>query len=343
MQNQEFAELILASASGRNHSPLPNMHVSTGKPEQWIGHAAGRRGSTRIQAMERDLGTAWRPIGELLKLVFVLVIIAGSGFMIFASDGAMPMIAKASSAVAWAERMDSLELRGSLAGEAGTASAQPPSNDGRADAMTSGGNTVKAEMAALAGPMRTGLILAHLLGLVLGVGSTILMDLYFLRHLRRIPLDDTALALIHLGSRLVVSGLILLWLSGIGFLLLYYHTDPGKLANPKMWAKITVVAMLTINGWFIHHRTIPALQARTGGTILRDGRLETLLFFLVPGAISFSGWGFATVLGTVRELNFVAPAETLLLAFLLLLSAVMAATFAGLAMTRRPGDPRLTL
>jgi hypothetical protein len=41
-----------------------------------------------------------------------LVIIAGSGFMIFASDGAMPMIAKASSAVAWAERMDSLELRG---------------------------------------------------------------------------------------------------------------------------------------------------------------------------------------------------------------------------------------
>jgi hypothetical protein len=293
--------------------------------------------------MERDFGTAWRPIAELLKLVFVLVIIAGSGFMIFASDGAMPMIAKASSAVAWAERMDSLELRGSLEGEAVTASAQMPSKDGLADATASKGANAKAETAALAGPARTGLILVHLLGLVLGVGSTLIMDLYFLRHLRRMPLDETALALIGLGSRLVVTGLVLLWLSGIGFLLLYYHTDPGKLANPKMWAKITVVAMLTINGWFIHHRTIPALQARMGGTILRDGRFETMLFFLVPGAISFSGWGFATVLGTVRELNFVTPAETLLLAFLLLLTMVTTATFALLAMTRRPGDPRLTL
>jgi hypothetical protein len=178
---------------------------------------------------------------------------------------------------------------------------------------------------------------------VLGVGSTLIMDLYFLRHLRRIPLDETALALIGLGSRLVVTGLGLLWLSGIGFLLLYYHTDPGKLANPKMWAKITVVAMLTINGWFIHHRTIPALQARIGGTILKDGRIETMLFFLVPGAISFSGWSFATVLGTVRELNFVVPAETLLLAFMLLLSAVLAATFVGIVATRRPGDPQITL
>jgi hypothetical protein len=296
------------------------------------------RGTARLNAMERELGTGWRPLAEVIKLVFVLVIIATGGFMIFASNGAMPMIKDASSAMAWAERMQSLELRGSLSDETQDPAAKA---DGHTEAVSDAARPSNAMLSTLAGPIRTGLILAHLLGLVLGVGSTLFMDLYFLRHLRRIPLDGTALSLIGLGSRLVVTGMVLLWLSGIGFLLLYYHTDPGKLANPKMWAKITVVAMLTINGWFIHHRTIPALNARIGGTILKDGRIETMLFFLVPGAISFSGWGFATVLGTVRELNFVTPAETLLLAFLLLLAMVTVATFAFLAMTRRPGDPQI--
>jgi hypothetical protein len=340
MQDRRIQDLLPAMVSSHGNA--------LSRDREWPAEGAGfeprngarahavHRGTARLNAMERELGTAWRPLAELLKLAFVLVIIATSGYMIFASDGAMPLIENASSAIAWAERMDSLQLRGSFMDGTQDSSAGTHENAGMFH-----GRPGHAVLSAYAGPIRTGLILVHLLGLVLGVGSTVIMDLYFLRHLRRMPLDSTALALIQLGSRLVVAGLVLLWLSGIGFLLLYFHTDPGKLANPKMWAKITVVAMLTINGWFIHHRTIPALNARIGSTILKDGRMETMLFFMVPGALSFSGWSFATVLGTVRELNFVTPAETLLLAFFLFLAAVTTATFAMLAITRRPGDPQI--
>ena len=116
------------------------------------------------------------------------------------------------------------------------------------------------------------------------------VSLWILRWLRRGSLPVEIGRTFHFISDAVTIGLCLLWLSGLGFLALYAMESPEKFENPRLWANVIVVIVLTINGVIIRAFVLPE-------TLPDLSRL--LLFWGFPQEsclISCSRCGFGCVL-----------------------------------------------
>lgn len=155
---------------------------------------------------------------------------------------------------------------------------------------------------------KTYLVLLHLTGLVIGLGSVTTLDLYLLKFLRGDAVTESDAHLVDLVSKLAALGLAALWVSGLGFLYLLWTNTPGLLPNPKLMAKIVVVGILTINGAFLHFTVLPLVRKSIGRNLFcKSGAKRDRIAIRVCGTISAASWWTPFVLGTVRELNFAAP------------------------------------
>lgn len=153
--------------------------------------------------------------------------------------------------------------------------------------------------------MKTALLYIHLLSLAVALGSMLIAEhliserLMFSRHRKFNP---DSLDTVMFASRAVTISLLLLWLTGIGFLVLGYLNDPLYLANQKIWAKVSIVVLLTINGIYIHRRVLPRLAHVSEGGLLIRGALESVRLRM-SFAISIAGWLLAAFYGTAKFLN----------------------------------------
>lgn len=143
----------------------------------------------------------------------------------------------------------------------------------------------------------------HLVGLCFGLGGATMLDFWILRWMRQGSLPPEIERSFLFISKVVTMGIALLWISGLGFLGLYALESPEKLANPKLWAKVIVVAVLTVNGVLIHALVLPSVLRDVRRPMLDGVSLTTAGIFLVSGAVSGVSWYFAFALGLVRELN----------------------------------------
>lgn len=159
--------------------------------------------------------------------------------------------------------------------------------------------------------LRTALRVLHFAGLVLGLGAATLLDIYLMQRRHQTVTVEMA-QFVDQASQLVAFGLGLLWLSGIGFLLHYAHFDAEKLANPKVWAKITIVMVLTINGGFIHYLVLPHLRASIGHGFLERLSPGRQQLFIGMGVLSGVSWYIPLLLGSIPQLNFAVPASLIL-------------------------------
>lgn len=180
---------------------------------------------------------------------------------------------------------------------------------------------------------RTILLAMHLLGLVLGLGAAVLLDLQLLRLLRGQAVGAFEATLVRRFSVLIGVGLALLWVSGAGLVWLALQANPDALGNPKLQAKLAVVLLLTVNGVALHGRVLPLFERNLGRPLFADIGSMRALLCLTHGAVSASAWGFAFVCGAVRELNFAAELWRFLAAYGVLLALATAA----ILLVYRPG------
>lgn len=187
--------------------------------------------------------------------------------------------------------------------------------------------------------LKPALLFLHLIGLALGLGSASLVDLLILRALIRRRFEPAEISFVHLASAVVTAGLALLWLSGLGLLASFSAFDLTALQNPKLWVKILVVAVLSLNGLAIHAYALP-LIGRQSGRGLFDGvtRMNSCLLLAI-GAVSATSWYVPLFLGIAKPLNFVVPATPLLLSYGAVLAAgLMAALVIGRRLASPPTD-----
>lgn len=170
--------------------------------------------------------------------------------------------------------------------------------------------------------IRTGLRLIHFCGLVLGVGAATLLDLIIARFVLMRSISKEHVHVIEFSSKVVTVGLGLLWVSGVGFLIHYGFFDPVKLQNPKIWAKIAIVAVLSINGILVHYFVLPRIRVQLGKRLLDDLSHSHCSLLLLAGTVSAISWYVPLMLGAIPQLNFVVPAEAILLSYALILIAV---------------------
>ena len=145
------------------------------------------------------------------------------------------------------------------------------------------------------------LVMVHIIGTSLGVGGATVTYYLFFRFVEDTTVDTKEMEVLHLMSALVIVGLVVLVVSGVGFVVV----DDRNISNPKLWAKLTVVAIIAINAAIMHRQVFPILTAHLGRPLdpayVTKGKIR-LIF--TTGAVSGVSWYTTVVLGAWRGLNF---------------------------------------
>jgi hypothetical protein len=181
------------------------------------------------------------------------------------------------------------------------------------------GGGVSMDLLSIPALVKSTLLALHLLGLVLGLGAATMLDLIIVRFVGSRTVTQEYWSVISLLSKAVTGGLVLLWISGIGFLTHYAVFNPELLTNPKIWAKIAIVGVLSLNGVFIHRAVLPLVRRQVGGPLFEGLTNFQRSCLLASGAISGMSWWIPLGLGAFPQLNFTVGAETILAIYALLL------------------------
>jgi hypothetical protein len=136
-------------------------------------------------------------------------------------------------------------------------------------------------------------VFAHVIALAIALGAVLKED-YKLLFGRETRIDVEQ---IHQVSRLVFISLAALWATGLGLI----GIDTGFsieaiTGSPKLMAKLTVVGVLTLNGFALHRYLLPMLNSA------RAQSAAAATAFSVVGAISMVSWLYAASLGVAKPL-----------------------------------------
>ena len=148
------------------------------------------------------------------------------------------------------------------------------------------------------------IIFGHLSGLAFGVGGAWMLDLYILRKMYKSPVTQENIQIIKFVSKIVSIGLLMLWVSGLSFLVFYSAFQPDLLLNHKIWAKLLIVIILTINGYYLHKFVIPVILNSRDKVLIKVLSLKQVNMLTFIGCVSFITWPFAMFLGVFKGFNF---------------------------------------
>ena len=184
------------------------------------------------------------------------------------------------------------------------------------------------------------LVYVHLLASCIALGRVLLAD-HKLWNWRKEALDQAKLEYLEETRKIATLALLALWGSGLLLVLQGYLLEgTAYLLNQKLWAKVAVVALLTLNGGLLHRVGFPLLQKAP--SVLLPGSDRGRLALL--GAFSMSGWLFAAFLGVARAWNHVMPCLHVMGVFtaFALLACAVALVVASTAGTMRGEEPTVS-
>ena len=158
----------------------------------------------------------------------------------------------------------------------------------------------------------------------MGLGAATLLDLMIVRFFLGRVMTTQTYEVFEFLADLVSVGLKLLWVTGLGFLAFYWFYDPIKLGNEKVWAKMVIVSILSINGYFIHRSVIPFMHGQIGRTMLEGVMMRRKIVFVTMGMVSFVSWYAPLIIANLSQLNFQVPMLQILVLYGLVLCGVLA-------------------
>ena len=125
----------------------------------------------------------------------------------------------------------------------------------------------------------TFLVIAHIIGTILGVGGATFIEIFLNKALRDGEMDPIETDFLKTTFSVVRWGFVVAILSGFGFLIFYKFTGMTfKLYDPVLWAKLTVIMIIGVN------------------TVLLQMRKISLYW---GSALSFVSWYAAAILGVM--------------------------------------------
>lgn len=187
--------------------------------------------------------------------------------------------------------------------------------------------------------MKTLLVYAHLLAACVSVGILLIQDSALAKS-RGKALSASAIKDLTKSAEIMFVALVALWITGLTLVVLGYLENPQQyLMNEKLWAKFTVVSVLTLNGIALHYFSFPRVTSRRG--LLGLPTVEQILV-TITGAISSTSWLFACYLGIARPWNYTADYSYVMFIYAGLLIAAIIVAGEVLRMMRAPEPPLLT-
>jgi len=142
---------------------------------------------------------------------------------------------------------------------------------------------------------------AHILGVCIGLGGATIADILFFRFLKDFRISKKEADVMRTLSHVILGALIVILLSGAAL----YLADTEKYnASPAFLAKMSIVIVLTVNGFFLHEYISPKLVRLS---FAKHHRLTPQLRVLrhiafALGAVSASSWYFTFFLAMLKSL-----------------------------------------
>lgn len=147
--------------------------------------------------------------------------------------------------------------------------------------------------------LKTLIVYTHLIAACLAIGILVLQDLAIAKTKGK-ALSRKAAQELAQAADIMFMALIALWVSGLALVVVGYLNDANYIYNEKLWAKFSVVAVLTVNGIALHYFSFPRVISAKG--IVGQSSFEQVAVVLT-GAVSSTSWLFACFLGIARPWN----------------------------------------
>ena len=151
--------------------------------------------------------------------------------------------------------------------------------------------------------VRTALLIFHIIGVALGLGGATVSDILFLRSIKDRKITSDEFGTLKVLSRIVWAGITILILSGIGFLITQYIVLDriASLEAQRFIAKLTLVAIVFINGLVFHFKVFPIFKKYVNSSLSKMSRGE-LWLLSATGAISTTSWYSIIILSLWRTI-----------------------------------------
>jgi hypothetical protein len=152
------------------------------------------------------------------------------------------------------------------------------------------------ELFAFFADIKVPVVIAHVITVVFGMGSALLADVLFTFYAKDRLLNPTERKTLELLSTVVWYSLVAIALSGV---LLFLSDMPKYLASHKFLAKMTILAVLVLNGYALNSRVWPHLARPGFFTSKRESSVRKLAF--MGGAVSVVSWLSVCALGVLDK------------------------------------------
>jgi len=162
----------------------------------------------------------------------------------------------------------------------------------------------------------------HMLGVVLGLGGALILDVMIFHFLRNFSISDREAIIMHLLSQMIVLGLIMLIVSGI---VLMFTDLEGYLENSRFLMKMTAVAVVILNGIILNLYIAPKMELISLHEEDREENQTLVNVSFIVGAISGISW-FAVFILAMIDILETFSYGTLLGAYLFLLAGTISAS-----------------
>lgn len=148
--------------------------------------------------------------------------------------------------------------------------------------------------------LKTLIVYSHLLAACVAVGILLIQDLELMKTKGK-ALSVSASKNLMKSANIIFVALVVLWISGLALVLIGHIENPQQyLMNQKLWAKFTVVSILSLNGIALHYFSLPRV---VNNGVLGVPTFQQILVMLT-GALSSTSWLFACYLGIARPWNY---------------------------------------
>jgi uncharacterized membrane protein len=143
-------------------------------------------------------------------------------------------------------------------------------------------------------------VVLHIIGVVVGAGGAFVSDTLFFSSIKDRRLSKTEMRLLSVTSNFVWVGILIILASGAG---LFLENIDGYIASSKFLVKMTIVAIIILNGAFFHYWHMPLMHNTKNADLrkLHTFKNNSRILF-VSGGISFVSWMSAIVLGSLRSI-----------------------------------------
>lgn len=150
--------------------------------------------------------------------------------------------------------------------------------------------------------LKTIYLIIHVFGAILGAGGAFASDAIFFKTIKDGVIDSKEFDFMKLGSKLVWAGVFVLVISG---LLLFFTNPETYLASPKFLVKVTIVAIIILNGIIFHLVHMPHIKKHLDLKFNESGTfLKKSSFLMASGAISMVSWISTVILGMLRGVPY---------------------------------------